>query len=151
MEHTGIVDHIRKIQRATKTGRLKVAGKEQAIQIYFQDGSINAISSNSERDRLGQHLVREGFINSRELHKLLRRAAQSGTALGETALHHKVLNAQELYQLIQGQAFQLFKRCVESGLQIRSFESSSNRFSFPIHVELDWLLLEWARDRDGFY
>ena len=144
-----ILEYIRNIQEEKKTGCLNVAHREQAIRIYVLDGSISAISSNIEGDRLGQHLVRAGFIDSTELQKLLKRSAQTKAALGETAVQQKILNPAELTQLLHRQALQVFQRCLENGFQIDSFEAGSYPSSFPGQVDLAWLLLERARHTCG--
>src|SRR3989442_9341998 len=110
MNRTDIfVKQLRLIEQEKRTGSLYLIHGGQVIEIYFQNGPISAVSSNLEADRLGQHLMRKGFIDSRKLDKLLRQSSRRKVPLGETAVRYRVLGPSELREMIQRQAFELLR------------------------------------------
>ncbi|HEY2934561.1 MAG TPA: hypothetical protein VGK99_22725 [Acidobacteriota bacterium] len=146
-----LIEQIRQIEGTSAQGSLCLGHNDHTVRIHFQNGLIEAVSSNLAEFQLGQYLLRDGFIDSSNLSRLLKESFRRKIALGEIALRLSVLDLGDLYQLVHRQALQLFKRCLENGFQIRSFEASSQSFHVAAHMKLDFLLLELARDRSATF
>ncbi|MGH9341256.1 MAG: DUF4388 domain-containing protein [Acidobacteriota bacterium] len=144
-----LIHRIQKIEEQHKTGSLFVHHEDNTIEIYFLNGLINTVSSSSETDRLGQFLLREGYIGYPELRELLHRASKEQSSVGEAALQLNVLAPSQLSGVIQQQAFHLLKKSLQNGWQIQSFRASSGRLSFPVQISLKDLFLELARSSSG--
>ena len=126
-----LLEEIERIEQEGRSGCLKLRHDDQEVQIHFREGVMEAVSSNLPKHRLGQYLLREKFLNSKKLNKLLRKSRRKETALGETAVRSRILDASELTRVIQIQASDLFRCCSKNGFQISSFDSNTLHCLIP--------------------
>jgi len=140
-----LIEEIERIQEEGRNGCLTLGHDDEVIQIHLRDGLIEAVSSNLTEYRLGQHLVKKGFLDLSKLQKVLKESRRRKSPLGETALGLKILDVSQLTQIIHRQAYVLLRRCLTNGLKIRSFEPSSPSFNFSAPINPHSLFLELAR------
>ena len=141
-----LLEEIKRIEEERRSGCLKLRHDDQVVEFHFLDGLIEAVSSNLVEHRLGQYLLRKGFLNRSKLNKLLKISRRRKNTLGETALRLKILDASELTRLIHRQAYLLLRHCLADSLQIHSFEATSPYFDFSVPINPHTLLLELARN-----
>jgi len=140
-----LIEEIERIQKEGRNGCLTLEHDDEVIQIHLRDGLIEAVSSNLTEYRLGQHLVKKGFLKPSKLNKLLRKSRRRKSPLGETALGLKILDASQLTPIIHRQAYVLLRHCLTNGLKIHSFEATSPCFNFSVPINPHSLFLELAR------
>jgi len=141
-----LLEEIERIAEEHLNGCLKLGHEDERVEIHFRDGLIEAVSSNLVEHRLGQYLLREGSLNLSQLNRLLRKSRKRKKALGETALRLRILDASKLTQLLHRQAHVLLIRCLTNGLEIHSFETTSDSFNFSVPIDPHSLILELARE-----
>jgi len=141
-----LLEEIERAQEERRSGCLKLRHDEQEVALHFREGVMEAVSSNLPKHRLGQYLLRDKLLDSKKLIKLLERSRRKATTLGETAVRSRVMDAAELTRLIQLQASDLLRCCVNNGFEISLFEAASSSFHFAAPLNPHSLLLELARD-----
>lgn len=140
-----LLGRIKRIESEHQSGFLCLGHGTHSVDIYFRDGLIEAISSNSREHQFGQYLLRGGFVDLPGLNRLMKQSRRQKTSLGEAALRAEVVTASELARLIHQQAGALLERCLQNGFEVKSFQDSSLSFDFSVPINLDSLLLELAR------
>ena len=143
-EHS-LLEEIDRIEEQRQSGCLKLRQGDQEVEIHFREGLIEAVSSNFSEHRLGQYLLKEGFLDVPKLNKLLRKSRRKKNALGETALRSKILDASQLTRLIHLQASTLLRLCLAKGFQVQLFEAEAPSFNGSTPINPHALLLELAR------
>ena len=70
-----LIEEIERIQKEGRNGCLTLGhnDNDEVIRIHLRDGLIEAVSSNLTEHRLGQNLVKKGFLSLSKLNKLLRK------------------------------------------------------------------------------
>src|SRR5436190_22794762 len=86
-----ILDEIRRLNEEKRTGILTLAGETgERLNIFFREGMIEAVSSNSGTSRIGDYLVMGGLIPARDLDALQSEAQRSKIFLGEAVVRKKL-------------------------------------------------------------
>jgi len=140
-----LLEEVDRIEEERKSGCLKLRHGDQVVEIHFREGLIEAVSSNLSEHRLGQYLLREGFLDVPKLDRLLRKSRRKKNALGETALRSRILDASQLTRLIHLQASTLLRLCLAKGFQVHLFEAAAPSFNCSTPINPHALLLELAR------
>ena len=68
---------------------LSLARDEKSIRIYFNQGLIDAVSADHHDERLGQYLIKAGFVRSGEIDSLVAKSRRKRISLGEAAVREK--------------------------------------------------------------
>jgi capsular exopolysaccharide synthesis family protein len=100
------------------------AGREK-LYVYFYDGSIEAISTSRDEDRLGQYLLREEILDRESLDRLLKQVKKKHIALGEALVEGGVLDAAELTEVLTSRLVALLDRAANQRFQAGSFTGST--------------------------
>ena len=124
---------------------LSLARDEKSIRIYFNQGLIDAVSADHHDERLGQYLVKSGFVRAGEIDSLVAESRRKRVSLGEAAVRRKIIDPAELAAAIRLQAYQLLKEAFETNPSVREFESNTHSFYLPARINPEHLLLELAR------
>src|SRR5262245_4900580 len=98
------LDRIRQIQEDGRSGVLSLARNSESVNVFYREGMIEAVSSNSDAYRLGQYLVKAGYLQAAEVEKLLQKSKRQNLLLGEAAVRAKALDAAELANVARHQA-----------------------------------------------
>ena len=78
-----LLDQIRPILEGSKDGALLLGNQSEIIKVFCRQGLIEAVSSNLEQHRLGQHLVTEGFMEASAVQPLVAVASMALRASAE--------------------------------------------------------------------
>ncbi len=141
-----LLERIRELQEAGETGLLSIGQRGQVITVFFRDGLISAVSTNIPEHQLGQYLTKHGYLDQRELVRLVDESRRRHTLLGETAVARTVLDDAELVELVQSQAAQVLAHALRYNYEIRSFDRSAPpSFFMPARIDHMHLMLEMAR------
>lgn len=95
---------LRQVSSARPTGHLRLANGAHKVRFSVVEGSLTEVLSTLPGARLGETLVKVGFLSARDLEMSLELAALAHERLGETLLRHGILDADHLSQ---GLALQL--------------------------------------------
>jgi len=57
-----LLDEIREVHEKRESGILTLSKNDDRVDVFFREGMIQAASSNLESHRLGDHLVRGGYL-----------------------------------------------------------------------------------------
>ena len=84
-----------------RTAVLEVRRKQLAKKITFEQGALVDCRSNLVHETLGRYLVSVGKLLEKDLHPYLNLSASRGVPLGEILIERGVLDAEELFKLLQ--------------------------------------------------
>jgi len=148
-----ILEYMKQIEVQEKTGSLylvhgaadhtELTEMKEVIRVYFHGGLVSAMSSSLPEYRLGQYCLKEGIIDPPDLHKQIK--GRDHRPLGEAIVAAGLAEPVEIQQLLQKQAIDVFRRALENGFRIESFEPMSVHLGIPLKARLDVLLLDLAR------
>src|SRR5437867_1492401 len=144
-DQRSLLDQIRPILEGLEDGILLLGTRSEIIRVFCRSGLIEAVSSNLDQHRLGQYMLREGFIEASALDPLLVESRRRSVRIGEAALQTKTIGPADLGDVIRRQAFQLLKYALEKQLPVQSFLTSDTSFAVPAGIHYEYLLLELAR------
>jgi len=148
-----IIQLIKRLENRGVTGIQELIGRtsEQEINrlfVYFYDGSIEAVTSTLREHRLGQFLVREGFLDNRQLTRLLRRAQKSRKPLGEIIIEEKLLDPAYLNRLLTEHTTNLFNWAIHCRFRPGEFTGTTKGLmKYRLRLSGDQLALELARQQ----
>ncbi len=140
-----ILQQIQEVHNNKETGILALIKKESSINIHFHQGSISAISTNMSEHKLGQYLIKAGFLDSSALSNLLRECQGRRIPLGELAISKKLLGEAELMDVVQEQVFQTLSLALRNDFELDSFTKNSSSVPHPVQIDLEVLMLGLAR------
>lgn len=87
---------------AKVTGCLQLTNQAVKKEIYLVNGKPVAATSNLPRDQLGQHLVRQGVLDARQLDRILAEIANKDERLGDYLIQRGMVTPHDLvHQLTQ--------------------------------------------------
>src|SRR5262245_58444143 len=99
-----VLDEIRRLGDDRESGKLALSNGKERVEIFYREGMIDAVSSNLDLHRLGQYLVKEGWLQSKDLDALLSESRRNNMLFGETAIWKKFLEPTELSEVVRHQA-----------------------------------------------
>jgi serine/threonine protein kinase len=91
-----LLNIIDSLSTSRKEGVLSLTHEDHSIRIFFKNGNIVFASSNNEKDRLGQILVRAGKVKPADLEMALQMMERTGLHLGTTLVEMGLLEQGEL-------------------------------------------------------
>jgi hypothetical protein len=147
-----IADLLELLGAQNKTGILRVEGGSESFSVHLKHGKVIHASSDRapQGERLGDILVRLGYISQGHLDAFLRGFMGSGRKLGEVLEKGSVVTTEQLAEALAEQVRLMFYRL---------FSLRDGRFSFRpedvddgafqrVDLGLRWLLFESARQVD---
>jgi hypothetical protein len=137
-------------QLQAKTGVLLIAGQVEDFTLVYQRGElIHAASSASpEGERLGEILVRLGYMNETQLAELLV-CLNSMERTGETLRRGEVISEEAISDALQHQVQGIFHRlCTLTGCRFSFREGLAGEPNARARYNVTRLLLETARVKD---
>ena len=104
LKEAGLADVCQLLAMGQKTGCLSVTDRSRFGQIFFDRGRITFATIVNRRDRLGDVLVREGFLDHATLTQAVdAQAREPDRRLGELLLDRGAIDAETLTACIQRQ------------------------------------------------
>ena len=140
-----LIERMRQYQQKGESGVLSLARDEKSIRIYFNEGLIDAVSADHHDERLGQYLVKAGFVRSGDIDSLVAESRRKRVSLGETVVRKHLIDPAALAAAIRLQAYHLLKEAFATNPSVREFESNAHSFYMPARINLEHFLLELAR------
>jgi protein-tyrosine kinase len=146
LNQSKLLNEVCRIQEEGGTGSLRLEKGEREITVYFDQGLINAASTNIAQLKLGQILSRRGHTDDAGICRLLESSRRRNITLGKVAVAIKLLDGAELQSVVQEQVVQLLLHALDNDFEIQSFNGSLTSFFMPARLDMDRLLLELARN-----
>ncbi len=150
-ENVPLPDLISFLQSQGKSGVLKVVGEEEIFTIEIENGVlIHASSDNSPAQcRLGEVLVRQGFIDEKRLTRFFEKYNGRRQQLGEALLQDELVSEEHLETALELQVQQLFHRLFDTASAYFYFvEGRAEVRDLSIRMNVTQLLMESARVQD---
>jgi tetratricopeptide (TPR) repeat protein len=98
-----LTEEIRSLHQARRTGFLAVSSRDVAKALFFRNGLVQFASSNLEKDKLGENLIRLGRISRTELAAASEVSQNKKERLGRALVHVGVLTEDELSGIVAQQ------------------------------------------------
>ena len=139
------------LQSQGKSGVLKVVTSDEVFTIEIECGElVHASSDNSPPQcRLGEVLVRQGFISERRLERFFEKYKGQKGQLGEALLREELVSSERLSEALQLQVQQLFHRLFDTENSYFYFvEGTAENRDLSIRMNVTKLLMESARIQD---
>ncbi len=140
-----ILQRIQEIHDNRETGILTLTKSKSSIMIHFNEGFISAVNSNISEQKLGQYLVKAGFLHSSALTNLLREHQQQNVPLGELAISKKLLGEVELVEVVREQVFETLSLALRNDFELNSFAKNTSSVLHPAQIDFEVLMLGLAR------
>ncbi len=135
-----------------KTGVLWVDAPAENFLVGLIDGRLMHATSDKTPEglRLGEVLVRLGFITRRQLERFIAQRQEAGAAIsGEILLKNGMISDDELHAALKYQVKQLVMRLVDTKTAIFRFrEGMEVLLATKLDLDVNQLLLESARCHD---
>ena len=137
-------------QLQAKTGVLTIKGSREEFTLEYQRGELMHVASSASPhgERLGETLVRLGYVTNEQLEELL--AKNTGPErLGEALRRGDVISDEAVSEALQSQVQSIFHRlCGMSGCSFAFREGLQGEPQARARYNVTRLLLESARRRD---
>jgi capsular exopolysaccharide synthesis family protein len=144
-----ILQEVRRLHDNEQSGTLTlVNGGGSQIEVSFREGLIEAVSSNLDARRLGDYLVREGYLDSRELEAAKTEAQKEKIFLGEAVVRRRLLSRAEVGETVRVQAIDLLEYAVKNAFVVKAFASSLRSYYAPARISFPHVLLQLSRNDD---
>lgn len=141
-----IMDEVSRLCEERQTGVLLLTNaRGERISISFSEGFIDTASSNRGSRRLGDYLVRDGYITSKDLDSLQAEAERQKIVLGEAIVRKKLVGHGEVGAAVRRQTLELLSHVVEDGFKVSSFTNSLRSYYVPARITYPHVLLELSR------
>jgi len=104
----GIADILQLLAQQQKTGILLVERGNDAAEIYFLNGLVIETRSSQHTDRLGEMLIRGGYVTRQQVDAALDRQGDSFDYLGKLLVRDGLIQHEVLQQALQTQMLETF-------------------------------------------
>jgi len=104
----GIADILQLLAQQQKTGILLVERQTESAEIYFFNGQVIETRSSRHSDRLGEMLVRGGYVTRQQVEAALDRQGDTFDYLGGILVRDELIQHDVLQQALLTQMFETF-------------------------------------------
>lgn len=135
----------------SKTGTLHIKAADERFVLEFIDGMIVHAASNSPLpdQRLGEILVRNGFLAQEALDEFLESYDPKTGPIGSALAHADLVSSQDLHDALSEQVRTLFQRIFAIDEALFYFaDGEVRKLEFRVRLNTTRLLLESARQQD---
>jgi protein-tyrosine kinase len=146
-----ILNEIRRLHEDKQSGVLALSRKGERVDVSFREGMIDAVSSNLNDQRLGDHLVHEGYLEKKDLDPLGPESRKRRILLGEAVVRSNLLYEAEVGTAVRAQAFELLDYVFNNGFLVESFTNSLRSFFAPARISFPHVLLELSRRNPAMF
>src|SRR5262249_54601546 len=109
MSTPSLLDQIREVHDSRESGVLTLSSNGHRVQVFYREGMIQAATSHLPSHRLGDYLIKAGYLTDRDTHTVLKTAQKNRTLFGETAVRRRHLDAPELAEVVRQQSIGLLQ------------------------------------------
>lgn len=148
-----LIQLVKRLEKRGVTGIQELVGLTGGLQtnrlfVYFYDGSIEAVTSTLREHRIGEFLVREGFLENKQLNRLLKKSQKTRKPLGEVIVEENLLDAAYLNRLLTEHSANLFQLALNGSFKPGEFTGTTKGLmNYRLRLSADQLALELARRR----
>ncbi len=104
----GIADILQLLAQQQKTGMLFVERASESAEIYFLNGLVIETRSSQHSDRLGEMLIRGGYVNRKQIDSALSNQGDTFDHLGKILVKDGLIEHQVLQQALYTQTIETF-------------------------------------------
>ncbi len=104
----GIADILQLLAQQQKTGTLLVERASESAEIYFLNGSVIETRSSQHTDRLGEMLLRGGYVTRQQIDSALDHQGDSFEYLGKILVRDGLIQQEVLQQAVLTQTIETF-------------------------------------------
>src|SRR5688572_4558311 len=141
-----IMDEVSRLCEERQTGVLLLTNsKGERISISFSEGFIDTASTNRGSRRLGDYLVRDGYVTSKDLDTLQADAQRQKIVLGEAIVRKKLVSHGEVGAAVRQQTLEVLMHALEDEFKVASFTNSLRAYFVPARITFPHVLLELSR------
>jgi len=144
-----VQDLIAFLGQARWTGVMRVVSPSGERSLLIKDGDVRSGSSDSPADRIGEVMVRLGYISRKELAKVLAEAPPS--RLGRVLVERGVIKAHDLYKCLNEQIAEIFHGMMlsrEGTFVLVDQELDEKLISHNLSASMQGLLMDSIRKID---
>jgi capsular exopolysaccharide synthesis family protein len=143
-----VLDEIRKLRDQGQTGILTLAAeRDERIDVCFHQGMIEAVSSNWSGHRLGDYLLKDGYLQAQDLDAAASEAQNLKILFGEAVVRKGFLGQAEVGAAIRRQAMESLEHAFKHGFSVVSFTKREKSYFAPARISLPHVLLVLYRSK----
>jgi len=148
-ETSPVLDEIRRLCDERQTGVLLLSNSAgERVTISFCEGLIESASSNKGTHRVGDYLVKDGFVTAKDLDALKAEGKSQKLVFGEAMVRKKLVAHGEVGAAVRRQALDMVSHVAQDGFKVASFTNSLHSFYIPARVSFSHVLLSLSREND---
>jgi protein-tyrosine kinase len=141
-----ILDEIRRLHDSGHSGVLKLVNvRGERVEVFFREGIIEAASSNIESHRLGDYLVKLGYLGAPEVETVRSDAARQKIFFGEAVVRRNFIEQADLAMAVRSQAFDLLDYVFKNDFRVDNFTTALRSYYSPARINFSHVLLEMCR------
>ena len=141
-----VINEVGRLCEERQTGVLLLTNsKGERISISFSEGFIDTASTNRGSRRLGDYLVRDGYVTSKDLDTLQADAQRQKIVLGEAIVRKKLVSHGEVGAAVRQQTLEVLMHALEEEFKVASFTNSLRAYFVPARITFPHVLLELSR------
>lgn len=142
-------DLIAFLGQARWSGLLKVQGPSGERSLTLKDGEVRAAGSDSPADRIGEMMVRLGFVSREKLEQVLGDAPPS--RLGKVMVERGLMKAHDLYKCLHEQVSEIFHSMMlmkDGAFSLIDQELDDKALTHNLSISMQGLLMDSIRKID---
>ena len=152
IDANSVLDELRRLGDERQTGVLVLSGAQsERISISFCEGLVEAASSSRGNRRLGEYLVKDEYLTSKDLDAVQEEAQRQKIVFGEAIVKKKLVAHGEVGEAVRRQSLELIAYGLEKGFKVASFTNSLRSFHVPARVTFYHVLLELSRNSEELF
>jgi capsular exopolysaccharide synthesis family protein len=142
-----ILAEIQRLHEEAQTGVLTLTGEgKERLDIFFREGMIEAASSNSAAERLGDYLVKGGHVPARELTAVHSEAQKQKIVFGEAVVRRNLADQTYVSAAVRNQSMDLLERALKGAFSVNCFTPLLRSYFAPARISFQHMILELARN-----
>ena len=130
------------------TGTLRLISPTAERNLWLKDGEVRSASSDSPADRVGEVMVRLGYVSRPALEKVL--AENPPSRVGKVLVERGILKAHDLFKCITEQVGEIFHGMMltKEGSFLLIDQDGEERMGNPLNLSMNSLLMDSIRKID---
>ena len=142
-----VFDEIRYACDEKRTGVLALhAANGKRVEIFFREGLIEAVTSNLNARRIGDYLVKDGYLDVQDVNSVQSEASRHKITFGEAAVKKQLLRQADISAAVRSQAIDLVEYVLRNDFSVDSFTGSLRSYHAPARLSFSNILLELCRN-----
>jgi capsular exopolysaccharide synthesis family protein len=140
-----ILNEIRQLHDDKRSGALLLTNNGERVELFFREGLVEAASSNQPGQRLGDYILKDGFLPAGDLDAVQTEARRKKILFGEAAVRRRILTQGDVGTAVRSQAVNLIAHVFRNPFVVDSFKASLRSYFSPARITFPHILLELCR------